>query len=103
MPYLRVDPVRNRVFVIDLVGQPVTAWTPEGSVVFSARRGEEPGEFNYPTRIYIGEDGSFVVRESFGTRFAWFTPHGELARTVPGAPPSVTYGWLCAELGNPGR
>ena len=91
VPYLRVDPVRNRVFVIDLLGQPVTAWTPEGSVVFSARRGEGPGEFNYPTRIYLGEDGSFAVRESFGTRFAWFTPDGELARTVPGAPPSMTY------------
>ena len=91
VPYLRVDPIRNRVFVIDLLDKPVTAWSPEGSVVFSAGRGEGPGEFIYPTRIYIGDDGSFVVGENLGTRFTWYTPDGELAGTVPGPPTSVIH------------
>ena len=45
----------------------------------------------YPTRIYVGEDGSFVVGENLGTRFTWYTPDGELVETVPGTPTSVTY------------
>ncbi len=56
VPYLRVAPDGSRVFVIDLVDVPVSGWTPDGTVVFTARRGEGPGGFVRPTRIYIDDD-----------------------------------------------
>ncbi len=101
VPYLRVDPVRNRVFVIDLLDVPVTAWTPEGSVVFSAGRGQGPGEFIYPARIHFDDDGGFVVGEHLGTRFTSYTPDGELVSTVPGTPTSVTYDGFMLNLEAP--
>jgi len=61
VPYLRVDPVRNRVFVIDLLGQPITAWTPEGSVVFSARRNGAPGVVDL---FELDADGDTLWRQS---------------------------------------
>ena len=92
VPYLRADPDRNRVFAIDLRDAQVSAWTPEGTLVFVVGGlGGGPGEFVYPTRIHIDEDGSFQVREGFGSRFTHYTAAGTLAGTVPGTPTSVTY------------
>ena len=82
VPYLRVAPGGERVFVIDLVDAPLSVWTPEGSVVFFAKRGEGPGEFVYPTRVYVNDDGSFVVRENVGSRFTYYSPDGTLIEAV---------------------
>ncbi len=91
VPYLRVAPNGERIFVIDLVDVPVSAWTPDGSVTFVARRGEGPGEFTYPTRIFVNGDGSFVVREGFGSRFTYYSADGRLEEAVAAPQGSVRY------------
>ena len=89
---LLVDPDRNRVFVSDAREVQVSAWRPEGSLVFAVgRQGPGPGEFMAPSQIYLAEDGGFTVREGWGSRFTHYAPDGALVRTEPGAPTSVTY------------
>lgn len=78
VPYLRAAPSGQRVFVIDLVDVPVSVWTPEGALVFAAKRGQGPGEFAYPTRIYVDDDDGFVVREGTGSRFTYYSEDASL-------------------------
>lgn len=101
VPYLRVAPSGERVFVIDLVDVPVSVWTPEGSVVLTTERGQGPGEFVYPTRVYIDDDGGFVVREGTGARFTYYSRDGELIEAVATPLSSVMYWQFQVELEAP--
>lgn len=89
---LRADPGHDRVFVLDPRETQVSAWNPDGSLVFVVgRRGEGPGEFSQPSRIYFGEDGGFTVREFWGARFTHYTRDGELVGTEIGLTTALTY------------
>ena len=90
--YLQADPERDRIFVVDPMETQVSAWRPDGSLVFVVgRKGEGPGEFTQPSRIYFAEDGGFSVREGWGTRFTHYTADGELVGTEFGLTTSLTY------------
>lgn len=90
--YLRADPYRDRVFVVDPRETQVSAWNPDGSLVFVVgRRGEGPGEFTQPSRIYFAEDGGFTVREGWGTRFTHYTADGGLLGTEIGLTTELIY------------
>ena len=53
-----VDPNRNRILVLDHQESHVSAWKPDGSLVFVVGgKGEGPGEFAQPSRIYMAEAG----------------------------------------------
>ena len=87
-----VDPNRNRILVLDPQESQVSAWKPDGSLVFVVgRKGEGPGEFAQPSRIYLAEDGGFTVREGWGTRFTHYTADGELLGTEIGVTTAMTY------------
>ena len=53
VPYLRADPYRDRVFVIDLRDAQVSAWTPEGSL-FHVLRGGRNGRKNCTGNTHVG-------------------------------------------------
>ncbi len=90
--FLRADPYRDRIFIVDPMETQVSAWRPDGSLVFVVgRKGEGPGEFTQPSRIYFAEDGGFTVREGWGTRFTHYTADGELVGTEFGLTTSLTY------------
>lgn len=90
--YLRADPRRDRIFIVDPRETQVSAWHPDGSLVFVVgRRGEGPGEFTQPSRIHFAKDGGFTVREGWGTRFTHYTADGELVGTEIGLTTSLTY------------
>ena len=90
--FLRADPNRQRVFVVDPMETQVSAWKPDGSLVFVVgRRGDGPGEFNQPSRIYFSEDGGFSVREGWGTRFTHYTADGVLEGTEIGTTTALRY------------
>ena len=89
---VRADPYRDRIFVLDARETQVSAWRPAGSLVFVVgRKGEGPGEFTQPSRIYFAEDGGFTVREGWGTRFTHYTANGELVGAEIGLTTSLTY------------
>ena len=92
MPYLRVDPDRNRILVLDYQEAVLSAWTPDGSLIFVVGgKGGGPGEFMFPTGIHFVEDGGFYVREGSGKRFTYYTADGVLERAVTGSTASLTY------------
>jgi len=89
---LRADPRRERIFVVDPMETQVSAWNPDGSLQFVVgRKGEGPGEFNRPSRIYFSEDGGFSVREGWGTRFTHYTADGMLEDTEIGTTTALRY------------
>lgn len=91
---LRADPYRDRVLVLDLQDRQLSAWTPEGSLVFArGGRGEGPGEFMLPTRLEFVDSGSFYVREEWGSRFTYYAADGMLAGTGPAVPTLMYEGW----------
>ena len=90
--YLRADPYRDRVFVLDPMETQVSVWNPDGSLQFVVgRKGEGPGEFTQPSRIYFAEDGGFSVREGWGTRFTHYTADGVLVDTEIGVTTALSY------------
>ena len=83
VPFLRADPYRGRILVRDRGDKQISAWTPDGSLLFAVGGdGEGPGEFTSPSRIYFAPDGGFSVRDDFGIRFTRYTADGELVETV---------------------
>ena len=89
VPYLRVSPDGERVFVLEAFDNRLSVWTPSGARLFSVgRAGEGPGDFAMPYRIHFG-DSWFYVRDQ--TRFTYFSDDGTLLKTVPNPPTSVGY------------
>lgn len=48
------------------------------------RRGEQPGEFNYPTALAFASDGSLFVVDQINARVQIFSPDGEHLETLGG-------------------
>lgn len=92
--FQRISDVRlgddgKRVYVVDPLESLVTAWTPDGSLVFSVGgEGEGPGEFrSRPDAIHVAADGFQVLNRN---HFVLFSPDGDHVATVP-VPSSVSY------------
>lgn len=97
--YLRADPNRDRVFVIDRIDRQVSAWTPDGSLIFVVGRpGDGPGEFMLPTRLHFQDDGGFYVREGYGSRFTYYSTDGVPTRTEPGPGATASYQGLSVSV-----
>lgn len=90
--YLRADPNRDRIFVLDPMETRISVWSPDGSLQFVVgRKGEGPGEFTQPSRIYFKDNGGFSVREGWGSRFTHYTADGMLVDTEMGVTTSLIY------------
>ncbi len=98
LPEVRADPARGRVFAVDRPNQQVTAWTPDGTLLFQVgKEGEGPGEFIRIGSLHIEMDGTFKVQEDGRGRYTRYTEQGELVGTTPGPPP-VSYQGLLVHL-----
>lgn len=79
----------KRVYVVDPLEYLVTAWTPDGSLLFSVGgEGEGPGEFrSRPDAVHLTPHGIQVLTRD---QFVVFSPDGDHVATVP-VPSSVSY------------
>ena len=102
VPFLRADPHRDRILVRDGGDKQISAWTPDGSLLFVVGGdGEGPGEFTSPSRIYFAPDGGFSVRDDFGIRFTSYTADGEHLETVSAQDGTLEYDGLMLNLEAP--
>ena len=89
VPYLKVSPDGQRVFVLEYDLARVSVWSPEGRLLLDlGGPGEGPGDLMGPYRIHLA-DSSFYVRDQ--VRFTWFSDDGTVLRTVPNPPTSISY------------
>ena len=89
-PLARVDPVRNRMLVLD--GMEVSAWTRQGDLLFVVGgAGDGPGEFRRPGALFVHDDGGFTVPDQFGARMTHFTANGELLEAELGPGARISY------------
>ena len=86
---IRLGDDGKRVYVVDPLESLVSAWTPDGSPVFSVGgEGEGPGEFrSRPDAIHVTPDGFQVLDRD---HFVVFSRDGHHVSTVP-VPSAVSY------------
>jgi DNA-binding beta-propeller fold protein YncE len=81
-PFLRptmvsVSPADNAVWVSDTLAHQVFKFSPTGEKLLTlGRRGNQKGEFNYPTGITIGKDGTLYVCDTMNARIQIFSSDG---------------------------
>jgi DNA-binding beta-propeller fold protein YncE len=75
---LAVDRARNLLYVADAKKHHVLCYsTVDGSVVRTiGRRGGGPGEFNFPTNLFVNRNGRLYVADTMNFRIQMFNPEG---------------------------
>ncbi|VAX32023.1 NHL repeat domain protein [hydrothermal vent metagenome] len=74
---LALDPVRERLYVVDTMGHQVLVYSLEGELLETiGKRGVEPGTFNFPTYATVDADGALYVADSLNFRIQIFDPEG---------------------------
>lgn len=69
----------GRLYVTDTAGHKIVVYDTDGSRVFEfGRRGDKPGEFNFPTNIFVDTNDRIYVMDSLNFRVEVFTSEGEL-------------------------
>ena len=72
------DPARGLVYVADTYAHDVKVFDDEGRLVnLIGRRGDKPGEFNFPTHVAFAR-GELYVTDSMNSRIQVFTADGEV-------------------------
>ena len=70
---LVIDPNTNRIFVADVGAHQVVVLSFDGELIERVgQRGTRLGEFNFPTNVAIGNDGSLIVSDSLNFRVQVF-------------------------------
>lgn len=78
---LAVDAERGRIFVSDVKGHKIGVLDMTGEFIFSfGARGTAPGEFNLPTHLALGKDGSLYVSDTMNFRIQHFDAEGNFLR-----------------------
>jgi sugar lactone lactonase YvrE len=69
----------NKVYVVDTLGHKILVFSKDnGSIIQSyGRNGTGPGDFNYPTNIFIGKDRNVYVMDSLNFRVQVFNEEGK--------------------------
>lgn len=74
---LVIDTVRKMVFVVDTVGSEVVVYDLKGKEIYSfGKNGDQDGEFNYPTHIFLGQDGLLYISDTLNFRIQAFDENG---------------------------
>jgi len=74
---LAIDAGRKMVFVVDTVGSKVVVYDLKGKEMFSfGKNGDQNGEFNYPTHIFLGQDGLVYISDTLNFRIQAFDENG---------------------------
>lgn len=72
---LVIDLVRNRIFIADTGTHQIVVLTLEGELITRiGERGVALGQFNFPTNLALGHDGSLYVSDSLNFRVQVFDP-----------------------------
>jgi sugar lactone lactonase YvrE len=80
---LAIDRQRGIVYVVDTMGHTVYRYGTDGRRLGSiGRRGEEDGEFNYPTYAFADGKGRLYVTDFLNFRVQIFNPDGAFAGKV---------------------
>ena len=76
---LAVDRARNLLYVADAKKHRVLCYsTVDGSAVRTmGRRGGGPGEFNFPTNLFVNRNGRLYVTDTMNFRIQMFNPEGD--------------------------
>jgi DNA-binding beta-propeller fold protein YncE len=79
---LAVDHERNRLYAVDTRRHALIVYDPASGKLLGqlAKRGEGPGEFNFPTGVAVAPDGSVYVTDSMNSRVEVFTPQLKFVR-----------------------
>jgi len=74
---LALDPVRERLYVVDTVGHQILVYSLEGALLETiGKRGIAEGTFNFPTYATVDADGALYVADSLNFRIQVFDSEG---------------------------
>ena len=75
---LALHPTENLLYVAETQGHRVHVVNAQGKIEHTfGGRGEQPGEFNFPTNVTVGSDGEVYISDSMNFRVQMFGTHGE--------------------------
>lgn len=79
---IALDQAKRRIYVVDSQLHEVKAFSMEGTFLFKfGKRGNEDGEFNFPTNVAVGKDGKIYVVETMNARVQVFDSEGKFLFT----------------------
>lgn len=74
---IALDEGRRRVYVVDTRKHNIAVFDFDGNLVTTlGERGKEPGQFNFPTNLAVGADGTLYVSDSMNFRVQILDPDG---------------------------
>ncbi len=80
---LALDPLRERLYVVDTMGHQVLVYSLKGEFQETiGKRGVAPGTFNFPTYATVDADGALYVADSLNFRIQVFSPEGKFQSQV---------------------
>jgi DNA-binding beta-propeller fold protein YncE len=80
---LAIDNERSRVYVSDTLSHEIFIYDLDGKRLGSiGRRGSLPGEFNFPTHLFVDRNGLLYVTDAMNFRVEIFGPDGKFIGTV---------------------
>ncbi len=72
-----LNPAQDRLYVTDTESSQIVTFSLEGVKLSEfGERGENPGQFNYPTFLGVANDGTLCISDSLNFRVQMFTPEG---------------------------
>jgi len=75
---LAYSPAKKVLYVVDTLANQIHALDPDGNLVFSfGSRGQEPGQFNFPTHIFRSGSGELYVTDALNFRIDIFDESGK--------------------------
>lgn len=78
-----VDAERDRIYVADAGAHQIVVMSGDGTEIGRiGRRGTGPGEFNFPTYVVLGRDGSILVSDSLNFRVQVLDSGGGFVRQI---------------------
>lgn len=76
---IAVDAESGNLYIVDTARHQVDVYAPSGARMASfGRRGSGPGEFNYPTMIWLTDAGRLLVTDSMNFRVSEFDLEGRV-------------------------
>ncbi|MEW6374961.1 MAG: 6-bladed beta-propeller [Thermodesulfobacteriota bacterium] len=74
---IAIYPSLKRLYVVETADHAIRVFDLQGKFLFSfGQRGEEKGEFNFPTSLAIDQNGDLYVNDSLNYRIQVFNPNG---------------------------